>query len=574
MTRRGDSQFRRFAGGTVLAVPGRMRLTLLIGAMVVAACGVKQAGNDPLAEDRSAELYDRTTLLQVDIQLAEADWESLRTQAVRVTDIFGSDCLTKPVPKPYTYFRASVTIDGVRVDDVGVRKKGLLGSQSETKPSLKIKLSEFIKGQKHLDQKRITLNNSIQDPGYVNQCLGYDLFNAAGIPAPRCNFARVSVNGRDLGVYVHVEDVKKGFLRRNYDAPDGNLYEGTISDFRDEFKLTFERKTNKLDVDQTDIQQVVTAAGASDASLISSLGAHVDIDQFIDFWAMESLISHWDGYAGNTNNFFVYDDPGSGKIVFMPWGIDGTFHGAELPMTTGVLARRLYDLPETRAKYVAAIRRLLDDVWHETELVADIDAWHALIRPALGSEELTSVDERITELKQIINSHRSEVLNRLADMPGQVEEPLRSADICFEQFATMTIAFSTTWNSLGRDPFEAGTGSFELTLDSNPTPTTGVGAVSGDEGEHATLALMANLEDGRQALVFLPLDQAAIAPGTLDLATMRREAVLLIGRNLFETEPEQFAIIDAGNLRFDRASTSPGATISGQLTATAVNGSF
>ena len=42
------------------------------------------------------------------------------------------------------------------------------------------------------------------------------MFEKAGLPAPRCNFARVSMNGEDLGIYVHVEPVKKAFLRDNF----------------------------------------------------------------------------------------------------------------------------------------------------------------------------------------------------------------------------------------------------------------------------------------------------------------------------------------------------------------------
>ena len=51
--------------------------------------------------------------------------------------------------------------------------------------------------------RRMTLNNARQDPSYINQCLGYQLFAAAGVPAPRCSFATVTVNGEQLGIYAH-----------------------------------------------------------------------------------------------------------------------------------------------------------------------------------------------------------------------------------------------------------------------------------------------------------------------------------------------------------------------------------
>ena len=40
----------------------------------------------------------------------------------------------------------------------------------------------------------------------------------------------------------------------------------------------------------------------------------------------DDLLRHWDGYAGNANNFFVYVDPSPGpqrgKMRFLPWGND------------------------------------------------------------------------------------------------------------------------------------------------------------------------------------------------------------------------------------------------------------
>ena len=59
----------------------------------------------------------------------------------------------------------------------------------------------------------------------------------------------------------------------------------------------------------------------------------LDMDQFIKIYAMEFFLKHWDGYADNTNNTYIYNDvdavaaPGVGNIKFkmIPWGIDQTF---------------------------------------------------------------------------------------------------------------------------------------------------------------------------------------------------------------------------------------------------------
>ena len=86
----------------------------------------------------------------------------------------------------------------------------------------------------------MTLNNSLQDPAYIKQCLGYEILTAAGVPAPRCNFAHVRVHVTDPNLptstavdslYVNVESIKEPFLGRVFGDATGRLYEGTLSDF-------------------------------------------------------------------------------------------------------------------------------------------------------------------------------------------------------------------------------------------------------------------------------------------------------------------------------------------------------
>ena len=69
-----------------------------------------------------------------------------------------------PLEGPYEYVKADVVIDGVKFKKVGLRKKGLLGSQSATRPSFKIKLDYKDKKQSIDGYSLLTLNNNRQDP--------------------------------------------------------------------------------------------------------------------------------------------------------------------------------------------------------------------------------------------------------------------------------------------------------------------------------------------------------------------------------------------------------------------------
>ena len=331
----------------------------------------------PTEPMRSTHLLD----YKVEIELSER-LGCARSQERTGEDLnIGADCLppSEPFESPFSWFTGIVTVDGERLTNVGIRKKGFIGSMNENKPSLKIRFDKFEEDQTYLDAKRLTLNNDVQDPSYVRQCLAYDLFRAVGTPAPRCNYAHVFVNGVDMGVYTNVESIKKPFVRRNFSDPEGNLYEGTLSDFREGWMGTFNQKTNGDTPDKTAINGLAEVLQGPDDTLIEGISNYVDLDAFLNFWVIETLTAHWDGYAGNTNNYHMYHDPTSDRLHFIPWGVDQTFQSTFMLFegrlaphsinTAGLLTRRLYLHPEGQAMYLERLTEVMDAYWDPEALV-------------------------------------------------------------------------------------------------------------------------------------------------------------------------------------------------------------
>ncbi|MCO4763281.1 MAG: CotH kinase family protein [Myxococcales bacterium] len=271
--------------------------------------------------DRSHEIYDDAHLMKVDIVISESDWKSLGAQK-KSTSMFikSKGCPSAIPPSPYTYFSAKVTIDGKVFPKVGVRKKGLLGSQSSSRPSLKIKFHEYDPDLRFKGEKRLTLNNNKQDPSRIRTCLAYRMFQRAKVPAPRCTFAKLTINGQEMGIYTNVEPIKKPFLKRHFNEGSGDLYEGTIGDFREQWRGHLEKKTNEDDPQNLGVDKLISALTKPDAKLLGSLAPLLDVDSFIRFWAMEVLLGHFDGYNGNTNNFYAYQDPATQKFTFTAAG--------------------------------------------------------------------------------------------------------------------------------------------------------------------------------------------------------------------------------------------------------------
>ena len=422
-------------------------------------------------EDASDPWFALDRVLDVSIEMAPGDWDRLRGQTRTLFDLLaGADCLDSPADEIFTWFEAAVTVDGETHTRVGVRKKGFLGSLSEVKPALKVRFDRFVDGQQLGGAvKRLTLNNAQQDPSMLNTCMAYHIFASAGLPAPRCNFATVSVNGENLGLFANVESIKTAFLERSFPNPEGNLYEGTISDFRPDWRGTFQKKTNEEDADWSDIDAVVAALQDSSRAGLEALAEAVDLDRFLTFWAVEVLIGHWDGYAGNRNNFYVYREPG-GPFQFIPWGADQVFTTTDVPfddfrspasvLAHGAIAHRLYRSEATRVDYVARLKQLLDTVWNEEELLGLADEMEGIVRRHALTDMRADAAEDAERVRRFIRGRRAAVLADLDPEPPAWPWPL-TEPFCWPEKGAFEVRFETTWGSAGSEnPLEEGKVSF------------------------------------------------------------------------------------------------------------------
>ncbi len=225
---------------------------------------------------------------------------------------------------PFDFFSGDVTIDGESFTNVGVRKKGFFGSLSSTRPSLKVKLNHHVGGQQYNDVVRLTL-----------------------------------------------------------------------SDFWDgKYKNTIEPKSAEAAADMPEIDALTVALmdnGLSGADRLTAIEAVVDVDAFITYWAAEGMVGHWDGYQDNQNNYWFYIPSSDGLIHFIPRGPDATFGAgnqtpgraggahADAIVPRGALARRLYEIPSTKALYLAKLQSLMSDVFDETAIQAEIDRMEAIV---------------------------------------------------------------------------------------------------------------------------------------------------------------------------------------------------
>ena len=333
----------------------------------------------------------------------------------------------------YTWQKAtSVEISGTSFPaqtmftDVGVKKKSFCGSINSDKPCLHIDFGKFNKANVPLIEaligsRYLTLNNTIQDRSYIRQPLGYKLLALAGLPNSRCNFARVFVNGTPIGqgvhgvnspgIFVNAEAVMPRYIERNFNGNmNGNLYELEHGDDFVSARLplmepeSLSKFNNKADLQFAD--DYIAANGLAGANQM------LDLDQFIKIFAMEFFLKHWDGYANNTNNCYIYNDvnaveaPGANNVKFkmIPWGVDQIFQpNRHFKMgNRGLIANLVRNDAARLAQLIDQIRTYRDTVFsretQQTLLRPMIDQMEAIL---LGFGVPNAVSEVTTVRQQL-----------------------------------------------------------------------------------------------------------------------------------------------------------------------------
>lgn len=570
---------------------GTRRLGAL-AALVLTACGAEPGEVLPPPPDpprppapvvdETAALFDTARVMRVEVTLPAEDWDALRRQTRTFVDVLGgADCLDEPFGSPFTYFVGRVTIDGEVVEQVGVRKKGFIGSLSEEHPSLKISFDEVVRGQRFSGFERMTLNNVQQDPSAIRQCLGYALYAKAGVPAPRCAYASVAVNGEELGVFAHVDSIKKRFLRRHFEDDSGDLWEGTLSDFRSSWNGTFEQKTDReVPASRARLEQLSAILESAEPNVLGATEPLVDLDRFFAYWATESLIGFWDGYGGNANNFFVYDDPTSQRMTFIPWGVDSAFVSSNpflqgpqpaSVMAQGILTNRVYTTDEGRARYVAEMRRVLSEVWDEDALAEEIDRLELLLRPYIERRQAGWADA-LNELRGFVRERRGAVEAELDRGGVDWDAPLRET-ICVASVGSVRASFET---SFGTHPapnvFQTGSGTFEVVLPQSTIVGSGTGSSSGfgtndDDREDVVVLIVSALPDGAYGVVYLALDPAGVAPGArIAFDSVANRGFLLRIEQLGQA-PQPIGALTDGAVTFEAGSPIDGTPVIGTIEA-------
>jgi len=319
--------------------------------------------------------------------------------------------------------KVTIREGGKVLTNVAVHLKGAAGSfRSVTEnPAMTLNFDKFVDGQHFHGLSKLSLNNSVQDSTFLSEQFCREMFLKAGVAAPRATHATVELNGRDLGLYVLVEGFNKQFLKRHFKNANGNLYDGGfIKDVTDELSVNAGEKPK----DQSDRIALAEAAKEPDlAKRLARLEKTLDINQFLSFLAMDVMLWDWDGYPLNKNNWRLFHDLSTGKMVFIPHGLDQMFwkpEGSILPPMKGLVANAVLEIPELRTRYFDRIKELRGSVYNVEAMTNRVQQIAAKVAPVLKKKNPDAAKEQT----QAVSDFCDAIVRRARSIDRQLATPM------------------------------------------------------------------------------------------------------------------------------------------------------
>ena len=219
------------------------------------------------------------------------------------------------------------------IENIGFRVRGNT-SRSANKKGFKISFNEYTQGKKFKGIEKMNLIGQHNDPSLLRYWMSLTMLTNNNLISSRSSYIKLYINGQYKGVYLNIEHIDDEFLEKRFIGDDhGNLYKCTWgADLKykgsnqSSYYGPYELKTNKSANDYSDlIQFIQTLNSISDADFPCFIEDYFEVELYLKTLAAEMIIGHWDGYAFNKNNYYLYQQPSSGKFVFIEYDMDNTF---------------------------------------------------------------------------------------------------------------------------------------------------------------------------------------------------------------------------------------------------------
>ncbi len=378
------------------------------------------------------EVFEDNAVKRLDIVITEDRWQSMLDDMTGLYGAFGAsgqgggprggqggDSFADEDP---IFVPAEVFYEDKEWYRVGVRFKGNSSLRTSwqagiLKLSFKLDFDEFeddypqIDNQRFYGFKKLSLKNNFEDRSMLREKVATDVFRNAGLAASHTAFYTVYVDHGEgpqyFGVYTLVEEVDDTVLEDQFSNEDGNLYkpDGDAASFaagtfnEDEYV----KKNNEDEGDFSDVESLLEilhdeTRTTDAATWRTNLEAVFDTDVFLKYLAVNTVIQNWDTYGRMTHNYYLYNNPETNKLTWIPWdnnealqdgkqGGSAALDFSNITTSEWPLIGYLYQDEVYKAKYDIYVQEVVDGAFNTSTMQSLYSSYEALIAPYATIEE-------------------------------------------------------------------------------------------------------------------------------------------------------------------------------------------
>jgi len=339
---------------------------------------------------------------RIDLALTQADWDRMWAD-----------------PEAKLQVQANAIVFGEALPNIGLRMRGQFSlRESGDKKPWKIDTDAYVDGQEYHNLRQLMLLNNVGDPSMLKEKLAYEMMRFAGLPASHVAYVELWIDIVDdaapsnyWGVYTLVERVDRKYLGNRFGAgsKDGNLYKAShaqrgpmdliyygekIKDYPTQNgQVAYGKMNNEAEADYSDIialcRTIDGTQYGSEQEFTQALEDVLNIDAFLRYMAVVTILDNWDTYPYTGNNYYLFNNPLSGRFEWIPWDLTWG-DNAQAPLFgrsgPGLLERaplydRVFAVAHYRSRYAAYVDLLLRH-WFTPEHITDLAQYNQrLIAP-------------------------------------------------------------------------------------------------------------------------------------------------------------------------------------------------
>lgn len=296
-------------------------------ALALTSCAATAASGEESSSATEVTLWDSTEVHTISVDFDDAEYDAMIQTYLDTEE--------------KEWIAASVTIDGVTYDSVGLKLKGnssLRGLSTDTDAELSsdnpedlpwvIRLDKYVDGQNHDGSTELVVRGNSSETS-LNEALALELLDEAGLAAEQATAVRFSAAGSDESLRLVVENPEDGWMTRELGA--GLLYKaetgGDYSYRGDDPELY----TNVFDQEGGDddltplIDFLQWLNESTDAEFASELEDRLDVDAFATYLAFQDLVDNADDIDGPGNNAYLYYEPDTEQMTVVNWDLNLAF---------------------------------------------------------------------------------------------------------------------------------------------------------------------------------------------------------------------------------------------------------